>query len=126
MFKPIFKPAVLGVNYVRKTWTEPKRQVARWLRQELVNYGPVYVKVGQFIAARKDFFPEHLTQELKNLHDNVEPLEYDDIMKVIKDESLNCGLKNIPRLKKFITSKKDFIDFTILKEWREQVRPSSS
>lgn len=90
MFKPIFKPAVLGVNYVRKTWTEPKRQVARWLRQELVNYGPVYVKVGQFIAARKDFFPEHLTQELKNLHDNVEPLEYDDIMKVIKDESLDC------------------------------------
>lgn len=80
---PALKPAVLGSEYLRRSMVHPKPTVARWLRHKLVDYGPVYVKVGQFVGSRKDFFPEYITKELKNLQDNVSPILFEDIVQYV-------------------------------------------
>lgn len=86
--KIVLKPVILVTKYVHRCALYPKPEVARWLRHELVKYGPVYVKVGQFVAARKDYFPKHLTRELRNLQDNVDPLEYNDVQDVLREEQV--------------------------------------
>ena len=64
-------------NRIRWKNSEPSKRsiLARSIRKELVEMGPTFVKVGQYISTRNDFFPEELTEEFSKLQDSVEPFD---------------------------------------------------
>jgi len=55
----------------------------RLLLQEL---GPTYVKLGQLLSNRRDILPEEWIKELSYLQDEVEPVSFAEIEKVIEQE----------------------------------------
>jgi ubiquinone biosynthesis protein len=59
---------------------------ARRLRVMLERSGGMFVKFGQIAATRTDLLPETLTNELSNLHSNVQRLSDDDVQKVLDRE----------------------------------------
>lgn len=54
------------------------------LRYALEELGPVFVKLGQILATRKDLFPIRFTKELEKLRDDVS-VSYIDIDSILKD-----------------------------------------
>lgn len=64
-------------NRIRWKNSEPSKRsiLAKSIRRELVDMGPTFVKVGQYISTRNDFFPEELTKEFSKLQDSVEPFD---------------------------------------------------
>ena len=52
------------------------------LRMALEELGPVYIKLGQIIATRKDLLPSRFSKELEQLRDNVKS-EFIDINKIL-------------------------------------------
>ena len=50
-------------------------------RMALEELGPVYIKLGQIIATRKDLLPSRFSKELEQLRDNVKS-EFIDINKI--------------------------------------------
>ena len=61
--------------------SRPER--VRLLLQEL---GPTYVKLGQLLSNRRDILPEEWIKELEHLQDEVEPVPFEDVEKVIDEE----------------------------------------
>lgn len=55
----------------------------RLLLQEL---GPTYVKLGQVLSNRRDILPEEWIRELEHLQDEVEPVSFEEVEKVIDEE----------------------------------------
>lgn len=62
-----------------------------WLRKELQNLGPVYIKLGQFLSSRRDIFDKDITDNLSQLQDNVEPFD----VKTVKYLHRNVKVKII-------------------------------
>ena len=56
------------------------------LRRRLELAGPTYVKLGQIMAVREDMLPKAITDELKNLFDNLPELPFSQIRTVIEGE----------------------------------------
>jgi len=63
---------------------------AQRIRQLLIELGPSFVKLGQFISCRKDLLPETLTKELSLLEDNLSPMSYEEVASVIELELGAC------------------------------------
>ena len=52
-------------------------EIGRWIKNKLISMGPTFVKIGQFMSTRTDVFGEDITNQLKELQDNVSPLSYE-------------------------------------------------
>jgi predicted unusual protein kinase regulating ubiquinone biosynthesis (AarF/ABC1/UbiB family) len=48
-----------------------RRQRADWLVQALLNLGPTFIKIGQFLSTRIDLLPREYVEALSSLHDSV-------------------------------------------------------
>ena len=48
---------------------------AQWLKGRIQGMGPTYIKIGQFMSARRDIFDREVCEALKELQDNVPPIE---------------------------------------------------
>lgn len=59
---------------------------ARRVKQLLIELGPSFVKLGQFVSCRKDMLPDTLGNELALLEDSIEPMPYADVKAVIESE----------------------------------------
>ena len=57
----------------------PPRKLGNWIKIELATMGPTFIKIGQFISTRSDIFPKDITDELKELQDNVAPIPWNSI-----------------------------------------------
>lgn len=55
-----------------------KAALGRWTKNELLELGPTFIKIGQFISTRGDLYPVEFVKELESLQDNVTVVEYDD------------------------------------------------
>lgn len=64
------------------------------LRRRLEMLGPTYIKLGQIMAIREDILPQHVTNELKQLLDNLPEVPFDVIQKII-EESLGAPIKEL-------------------------------
>lgn len=53
-----------------------------WLREEIVNMGPVYVKLGQVLSSRTDVIPEEIAVVLKGLQSDVPPESFDTMKSI--------------------------------------------
>ena len=71
--------AMLGL--VRGRAGEPGElaDAADGLASALERLGPTFVKMGQLLATRSDLLPVEVTERLGRLHNNVEPIPFDDI-----------------------------------------------
>jgi predicted unusual protein kinase regulating ubiquinone biosynthesis (AarF/ABC1/UbiB family) len=60
-----------------------KKRRARRLRLMLIQLGETFVKLGQFLSARKDLLPVEITDELSLLQDQVPPFSFERVRKTI-------------------------------------------
>lgn len=66
-------------NFLYKNATmKNKAALGRWTKQELLELGPTFIKIGQFISTRGDLYPQEFVKELQSLQDDVTVVEYDD------------------------------------------------
>ena len=63
---------------------------ARAVLTTIAGLGPTFVKLAQVIASRSDLIPEPYLSQLGTLHDQVPPVPYDDISRVITN-AYGCG-----------------------------------
>lgn len=64
------------------------------LRMVLEELGPAFVKLGQVLSTRPDLVPEHFLIELKRLREDVKPVPFPAIRKVIED-SLGTDIEQV-------------------------------
>lgn len=53
-----------------------KRELAKWTKQELIELGPTFIKIGQFVSTRSDLFDKEVIKELTTLQDNTPSFFY--------------------------------------------------
>lgn len=80
------KPLLFGVRLANRWNRYDIQQNSKWIKRELINMGPAYVKMGQLVATRSDLFPEPLVRELSSLHDDVPPCPFEDIRCIVEHE----------------------------------------
>lgn len=84
--KPMVFGFKLGVVY---TTTSPKdRRIGRWVKNQLVDMGPMYIKMGQIVSSRSDVFPRYITDELATLRTKVPSASFDDVRRVLEEENI--------------------------------------
>lgn len=79
----------VGVGSGRRTEQDAEavdRQRARAVRRAMEELGPFYVKLGQMLSTRPDIVPEVMTEELKNLHEQVQAAPFSDFEPVMTSE----------------------------------------
>lgn len=81
-FANIFKLYV-EFEYLRIVKKVDKPSQGKWTKERLIEMGPTFIKIGQFLSTRTDVFGEEITNELKELQDNVSPLPYDVLKEYI-------------------------------------------
>jgi ubiquinone biosynthesis protein len=62
------------------------REGAREFRQALEQLGTTYIKLGQLLSSRPDLLPDVYIEELEKLVDQVPPVPFDQIQRVIAEE----------------------------------------
>jgi ubiquinone biosynthesis protein len=67
-----------ATKFLWKNATTPdKAKLGRWTKEQLVELGPTFMKVGQFISTRGDLYPPEFVKQLESLQDDVPPVEVD-------------------------------------------------
>lgn len=56
------------------------------LADDLRKMGPVYIKLGQLLSTRPDLLPEPHLKALRELQDNVDPIDYEIIQTIFEEE----------------------------------------
>jgi predicted unusual protein kinase regulating ubiquinone biosynthesis (AarF/ABC1/UbiB family) len=81
-----------GVTEAKKT---ARRKVqAVWIRSNLLDLGPTFIKIGQLFSTRADIFPSEYVEELAKLQDKVPAFSYEQVEKIVEQELS----KKIPEL----------------------------
>jgi len=65
---------------------ETQSDRGRRLRETLDELGPTFVKFGQLLSTRPDIVPPDILVELQKLQDDVTPIPYGDVERVIREE----------------------------------------
>ncbi len=71
-----------GEFLFRKTITRDQATLGRWTRDQLIELGPTFIKLGQILSSRTDLYPVEFTRELESLQDNVPPVDLKDTLDV--------------------------------------------
>lgn len=73
-----------GIKEARKKMSVRHRRRAIQFRATAIELGGLLIKLGQFFSARADVMPEEYLQELAKLQDEVPPVDFEEIKKVIE------------------------------------------
>jgi ubiquinone biosynthesis protein len=65
---------------------ETPSERGRHLREMLDELGPTFVKFGQLLSTRPDIVPPDIIAELQKLQDDVRPVPFSDVERVIREE----------------------------------------
>lgn len=71
--------AIVSTRVRWKFRPEKRPEIARRAKQELVDLGPTFVKIGQYMSTRYDMFPEELLSEFSTLQDDVDYFDINQI-----------------------------------------------
>lgn len=86
MKRTVFKPYVKVVKLGSEGFVRRKSpHVGKWLRDELIDMGPTYVKLGQIVSTRTDIFPARITKPLEDLRENVSAVDFESMDRVFHD-----------------------------------------
>ncbi|MCM8570453.1 AarF/UbiB family protein [Gramella jeungdoensis] len=61
-------------------------QTPEELVEDLKAMGPTYIKLGQLLSTRPDLLPDEYLQALAKLQDNVSPVPFEEVKKIIEEE----------------------------------------
>jgi ubiquinone biosynthesis protein len=75
-------------GFLQRIVPQPSVRRTTWERIRLAaeELGPTFVKSGQLLSMRPDLIPEPLIIELRKLQDDVKPVPFDEIEKVLRTE----------------------------------------
>ena len=79
----------------KNTFVQNKAELGRWTRDQLLDLGPTFVKLGQIVSTRGDLYPQEFTKQLESLQDNVPPVEYDVVQNIV-DMSIFKDFEKVP------------------------------
>jgi ubiquinone biosynthesis protein len=71
-----------------------RTSTAERIRLALQDLGPTFIKLGQIMSTRNDLLPPDVIAELKRLQDDVPPVPYEEIAKVI-EASLGAPIEQV-------------------------------
>lgn len=71
-------------GYTDEKYAARRKQQAKWIRENLLELGPTFIKVGQLFSTRADLFPSEYVEELSKLQDQVPAFTYEQVEKIIK------------------------------------------
>lgn len=73
--------------FVRKVYlNQSDETLSAWLSPRLSEMGPTYVKIGQYVASRSDIFGSAFSEGFKGLHDDVSPMNDEELAYVMQDQ----------------------------------------
>ena len=79
-----------GEFLIRRQFQKDQKELGSWTRDQLIELGPTFIKLGQIASSRVDLYPLEFTQELESLQDNVPPIDQDTIINMIETH-VNSG-----------------------------------
>lgn len=89
-FADLINRSKMGVflprGFVSSTKEISNQTPAERLRHAFEELGPTFVKLGQLLSTRSDILPENFIDEFKKLQDDVQPVSFDLIKKVLEQE----------------------------------------
>lgn len=65
---------------------ELERRTAAAVKQLLIDLGPTYIKLGQFLSVRRDLLPVTIADELTSLQDRVPPFSIEQVRQTVIQE----------------------------------------
>ncbi|MGP0128865.1 MAG: AarF/UbiB family protein [cyanobacterium endosymbiont of Rhopalodia musculus] len=71
-------------GYSEEKRTTRRQKQAVWIRENLLNLGPTFIKVGQLFSTRADLFPTEYVAELSKLQDEVPAFTYEQVTTIIE------------------------------------------
>uniref|UniRef100_A0A6C0CSI7 ABC1 atypical kinase-like domain-containing protein n=1 Tax=viral metagenome TaxID=1070528 RepID=A0A6C0CSI7_9ZZZZ len=71
---------------LRNQFQKDKKQVGKWMRDEMIDLGPAFIKIGQFMSTRIDVFGKDITTYLAELQDQIYPIPFDLLEFVLHQE----------------------------------------
>ncbi len=75
---------------LRKQFQKDQVKFGAWTREQIIELGPTFIKLGQIASSRVDLYPLEFTKELESLQDNVPPIDRDTIIDMIETH-VNSG-----------------------------------
>lgn len=73
-------------GYSEEKATARRQKQAVWIRENLLNLGPTFIKVGQLFSTRADLFPSEYVAELSKLQDEVPAFTYEQVTAIIEGD----------------------------------------
>ncbi|QOI90141.1 hypothetical protein QKU58_gp003 [Pyramimonas orientalis virus] len=67
-------------------FTKNKEALANNIKNDIVQMGPVYVKLGQIVSTRTDIFPDYLTNAFCDLQNDVPSMGYEEVHTIFKSQ----------------------------------------
>jgi len=67
----------IGETQVR--YMSNKETTGPWMRKEMANMGPAFIKMGQFLSTRSDLLDKSVSRELARLQDDLEPVPFVEV-----------------------------------------------
>ena len=71
---------------IRNRFQKDKKFVGEWMRDEMVELGPAFIKIGQFMSTRIDVFGKEITNNLAELQDQIYPMPFELLEPVLNQE----------------------------------------
>lgn len=63
-----------------------RKEQAVWIRENFLELGPTFIKLGQLFSTRADLFPAEYVEELSKLQDRVPAFPYQQIEEIVESE----------------------------------------
>lgn len=73
-------------TFLRVADTRARKGSYTWLREDIVDMGPVYIKIGQILSARPDVIPYSIAKQLESLQSNVPHENFETVCSVFKED----------------------------------------
>jgi ubiquinone biosynthesis protein len=92
---PVRVVRFLAESQIRFAFQKDRPRLGKWMREELANLGPAYIKFGQFLSTRPDIIGKEIVKELELLQDDIRPIPFTDICTVVDMSLEENGLGTI-------------------------------
>ena len=73
-------------DFTPEKLAQRRQKQAVWIKENLLELGPTFIKVGQLFSTRADLFPAEYVTELAKLQDRVPAFDYEQIATIIDED----------------------------------------
>jgi len=74
-------------GYSEEKLSKRRKVQAIWIRENLLELGPTFIKVGQLFSTRADLFPVEYVEELSKLQDRVPAFSYEQVVAIVEEDT---------------------------------------